>query len=101
MRRIHLKEHQTVAEIEKRYGTAGEGIERSQWQIIWLLANGRESEAVREATGYSLPWIRTIARGYNAEGADGIGGQRHHNPGRRGALNTRQQQQLQKLITDG
>ncbi len=101
MRRIHLKEHQTVAEIEKRYRTAVEGIERSQWQIIWLLANGKGSAAVREATGYSLPWIRTVARRYNAEGADGIGDQRHHNPGRRGALNTRQDQQLKKLVTDG
>ena len=54
---------------------------RSQWQIVWLLALGEPSERVAAVTGYSLTWIRTVARRYNAEGAAGIGDRRHANRG--------------------
>ena len=69
MRKIHLAEHLTVAEIEKRYRSASDGVGRSQWQIIWLLAQGKTSSEIEAVTDYSLTWIGTIARRYNAEGA--------------------------------
>ncbi|NEO17203.1 MULTISPECIES: hypothetical protein [unclassified Moorena] len=30
-----------------------DAVERSQYQILWLLAKGKQTEEVREATGYS------------------------------------------------
>jgi transposase len=96
-----MAEHLSVEEIEKRYRSASEGVERSQWQIIWLLSQGKTSGAVETATGYSLTWIRNIAGRYNREGADGIGDRRHHNPGRAGNLTVQQDQALRTAFEAG
>jgi transposase len=98
MRRIKLETHLSTAEIEQHYRAAQDGVARSQWQIVWLLAQGRGSREVQAVTGYSLDWIRAIARRYNAEGAAGIGDRRHRNPGRPGPLSTRQQQALKAVL---
>src|SRR5258708_8868647 len=90
-----MVEHLSVEEIEKRYRRANEGVERSQWQIIWLLTAGKTSREVEVATGYCLMWIREIAGQYNREGAEGIGDRRHSNHGRVGSLSAAQDQALQ------
>jgi transposase len=64
-------------ELEQRYRAAGDPVARSQWQIVWLLALGEPSERVAAVTGYSLTWVRTVARRYHADGAAGIGDRRH------------------------
>lgn len=96
MRTIKLKDHLSVEEIEKRYRGASDGVARSQWQIIWLLACGKSSREIEATTGYSLTWIRTIARRYNAEGS--VGDKRHENPGRQAALSVQQQQKLRQEL---
>jgi len=98
MRKIELAKYLTVEEIECQYRHSAEGVGRSQWQIIWLLAQGRSTQAIRDVTGYSLPWIRTLARRYNAEGVAGIGDKRHANRGRQAALTNAQQRQLRSLL---
>lgn len=99
MRRIQLEPHLTVEAIEEQYRKARDGVARSQWQIIWLLAQGKDSRAVQAVTGYSLGWIRAVARRYNAEGASGLGDQRHQNPGRPSPLSPSQQQALKAELT--
>jgi transposase len=101
MRRIRIDGELSVEELETRYRAAKAGAERSQWQIIWLLAQGKPSEEVQAVTGYSLDWIRTLARRYNAAGAAGIGDRRHQNPGRGSALKASQQAALKQAIMDG
>jgi hypothetical protein len=49
-------------ELEQRYRRAEDPVARSQWQIVWLLAGGASSAAVARSTGYSVNWIREIAR---------------------------------------
>jgi transposase len=66
-----------------------------------LLAQGKSTAEVEAVTGYSLTWIRTIARRYNAHGAQGIGDRRHRNPGKTGLLNPSQQRALAKVVEDG
>ncbi|NES80256.1 MAG: hypothetical protein F6K10_01520 [Moorea sp. SIO2B7] len=61
-KRLTIAEHLREEEIEQHYRGSTERLERSQWQIIWLLKKGKKSEEVAEVTGYSLPWIREIAR---------------------------------------
>lgn len=89
-----MAQHLNVEEIEKRYRNADQGVERSQWQIVWLLVEGKTTREVEAATGYSLTWIREIAARYNREGAKGIGDRRHHNPGRAGNLTAQQDKAL-------
>ena len=71
-RRIKLTVKLSVDELERRYRGAREGMERSHWQIIWLLAQGHPAYQVAQMTGYSAYWIGQIARRYNAEGEEGL-----------------------------
>ena len=91
---ITVKPHLSVEAVETRYRQAKDPVERSQWQIIWLLAQGKTTKAIREVTGYCLAWIRTIAHRYNQEGPGGIGDRRHGNPGGSFLLSAQLQAQL-------
>jgi transposase len=71
-RRIKLTTTLSVAELEQRYRGASEGMERSHWQIIWLLKQGHPAYEVAQMTGYSAYWIGQIARRFNDEGAEGL-----------------------------
>jgi transposase len=97
-KRLSIGTHLTTEELEQRYRAARDGVARSQWQIIWLLAGGATSQEVGEVTGYSLPWIREIAKRYNTHGADGIGDGRHRNPGHAPLLSAEQQAALVQAL---
>lgn len=72
---------------------------RSHWQVIWLLAQGRPSAQVAAVSGYTVNWIRTIARRYNQRGAAGLEDRRHHNPGATGLLSPAQRAGLAAALT--
>ena len=50
-KRIKITPHLSTDELEKRYRQATNAIERSRYQIIWLLAQGRSTKEVAEVTG--------------------------------------------------
>jgi transposase len=99
-KRITLATHLSCAELEHRYRQADDAVERSQYQILWLLSKGNTTEQVAEVTGYSLRWIRVIANRYNHEGVSAVGDQRHHNPGAQPLLNEMQEAQLLQAIAE-
>ena len=80
-KRIELSPHATTEELEHRYKKAKDPVERSHFQIVWLLSEGKGTEEVSEVSGYSPGWVRKIARRYNEQGVQGLGDRRHHNPG--------------------
>src|SRR5258708_2532887 len=98
MRRIKLATHLSEEEIEAHYRGASDGVGRSQWHIVWLLAQGKPSREVAAVTGYGLDWIRALARRYNAKGPSGIGDGRHNKSGRPSPLNAVQQQRLKQEL---
>jgi|SRR5579864_3524759 len=98
MRRIQLKSELRVEEIEQHYRNARDGVSRSQWQIIWLLAQGKRSEEIEAISGYSVKWIRILAGRYNREGAEGIGDKRAGHSGRKAELRVKQQIRLKALV---
>ena len=100
MRRIKIAGHLSIEMLEERYRESADGIARSHWQIVWLLAKGQRSEAVAQVTGYSVKWIRLLAQRYNAEGEAAVGHQRHHNSGAHGKLNRTQKQQLSAWLSE-
>jgi transposase len=85
-------------ELEQCYRQASDPVARSQWQIVWLLAQGQPSERVVETTGYSLTWVRTVARRYNADGTKGIGDRRHANRGGPRLLTSEQHAALDQAL---
>ena len=100
-KRITVKPHQNSEDIEARYRKAKDPMERSHWQIIWLLAQGKTTGEITEVTGYCASWIRTIAHRYNNEGPAGLGDRRHDNPGGTFILSAEQQEQLEQDLDAG
>ena len=94
MRRLAIPPHLALDELERRYRRAPEPVARSQWRMVWLLSGGAPTAEVARVTGYSVTWVREIARRYREEGPAGIGARRHGNPGAAPLLDAAQQEEL-------
>ena len=88
--------------MEDRYRKAHDPVERSHYQILWLISEGNTTSQVMEVTGYSRGWIQQLARRYNAYGPKALGDHRHHNPGakERALLSADQQEELREALTN-
>ena len=84
-RHIKLTTQLSVDDLEQRYRRTTEGMERSHWQLLWLLAQGHRAYQVAQMTGYSAYWIGQVARRFNEEGEEGLLNHRRraHRPARR------------------
>jgi hypothetical protein len=67
----------TVDDLERRYRAAKEPHERSWWQILWLLAQGRTATELAGVTSYSAYWIGQLAKRYNERGPAGMHNRKH------------------------
>lgn len=97
-KRIKIEPHLTVEELGMRYRSATDPTEKTHYQIVWLLAQGRHSEDVAEITGYSRSWIYELIWGYNRVGPETLGDQRHKHPGAEPLLSAQQQQELKEVL---
>jgi len=97
---IKLQPHLTTEELERRYRAAHQPVERSHYQIIWLLSTGKTTSEVLAATGYSRGWVQALARRYNRGGPAALGDQRCRNPGgaARALLDETGQQELRDAL---
>lgn len=95
---ITITPHLPIEELERRYRQAKDPVERSHYQIIWLLAQGKPTEEVAAVTGYSRIWIYELVRGYNHVGAAMLGDLRHQNPGATPKLDQVQQANLLQAL---
>jgi len=93
-RRIAIRPHLAVSELEQRYRKATDSVAGRHWQIVWLLAQGWTGQRVAASTGYSPRWIGQLAQRYNAAGPAGLGDHRHQNPGSARVLSAAQETQL-------
>jgi len=97
-RRILLQPHLNLEQLGIQYRKAKDPVERSHWQIIWLLARGKATQEVAATMGYSPEWIRQVARRYNELGPAGLGDRRHHNPGGDRLLSEQQLAELEAAL---
>jgi transposase len=104
-KRRQIAPHLNIDELGRRYRRASDPVERSHYQILWLIARGQSAAEVAQVTGYSLPWLRTIVRRYNQAGVTTLIDRRHQHPGGRLLLTSVQQatlvQALQGPAPDG
>lgn len=96
--RLVLPPHLPVAELDARYRGARDPVTRSHYQIVWLLAGGEPTATVARVTGYSVKWVREVARRYRADGPAGLGDRRHGNPGGPPLLSPAQQEELRVAL---
>jgi transposase len=99
-RHIHLRPHLTDHELQERYRSAHDPVERSRWHFLWLLARGLTATAIAQVTGYSAYWVGQIARRYNVAGPDAIRDQRRHARGGQGLLTQEQQRALRAALAE-
>jgi transposase len=93
-KRTTVADHLELDELETRYRQAHDPVERSHFQIVWLLAHGKTRAEVAAVTGYSERWLGEIVRRYNQEGPEALGDRRHANPGGQPILDDAQQERL-------
>src|SRR5919199_5807268 len=79
--RFAVAAHLSADELSQRYRLARDPVERSYWQMIWLLVSGRPLGEVAAVTGYSTRWIREVVRSDNADGESAVADRRHANAG--------------------
>jgi transposase len=95
---VTITSHLSVDELANRYRKATDPIERSHFQIVWLLAQGKRVSEVAAATGYCANWIRILARRYNQGGPQALGDQRQHNKGAFPLLSQELQDNLRQAL---
>ena len=99
---LKLQPHLAKEELEDRYREARDPVERSHYQILWLISEGKTTRQVMEATGYSRGWIQQLAHRYNQEGPKALGDRRHQNPGarERALLTVEQREELAEALKE-
>lgn len=95
-----LPAHLSTTEITRRYRTCADGVEKTHWQIIWLLDQGQHIPAVATQLGLTETWVRTIVHRYIDDGADGLTDQRRTNPGAKPLVNAEVRAELRQRLAD-
>ena len=85
-RTLAIEQHLAESELAARYRQTRDPREKTHWQVLWLLSQGRTTAEVAHRCGYHVQWVRRLVHRYNAHGADGLHDQRHSNPGHRPLL---------------
>ena len=98
MARLAVAGHLSLDEMGRRYRRARDPVARGQWQIVWLVAQGRLAREVAATTSYSTKWVGAIVRRYTADGPAGVGDRRHANPGGTPALSPEQRAELNAAL---
>jgi hypothetical protein len=78
---LPLAPHRPDEDLEHRYRQRRDPVERTHWQMLWLVAQGHTCPAVATLLGYSEEWVRTMVHRDNRDGPTGIIDRRHGNPG--------------------
>ena len=97
-RQTTIKPYLELKELETNYRKATDPVERSQWQIIWLLAQNHKVNEVVTVTGYSPGWIRELARRFNRDGQQAVGDKRHNGVGATPLLSAELQGELAEAV---
>ncbi len=99
-KRISVAKHLTIEQLEQHYRQARDGVESRQYQIIWLLAQGKKTLEVEEITGYSRTWMYALVKRYNEFGIEGLGDRRNQNPGTKPLIDDVEQAQLWQALQE-
>jgi transposase len=98
-RHLELAAHLSADDVERRYRTAKQAVERTWWQIVWLVSRGQTATAIARSTGFSRGWIGQVIKRYNALGPEGLHDRRQtHSRRQAPALSAEQQAELLAMV---
>jgi len=95
--RLPIVPHLTTDEIARRYRACRSGVEKTHWQILWLLTRSATPPTPAEVAaqvGLTPAWVRTVLRRWNAQGPAGLADRRVASNGGRPKLSAEQQAAL-------
>lgn len=99
-RRISIESYLSIEELENRYRQSKNAIQKTHYQVSWLLATGKTTAEVSSITGYGLSWIYELVRSYKRYGSEMLGDRRKNNSGAEPLLNDVQLAQLWQALQD-
>lgn len=97
-KRVEVKTEETAEALRERYRKTKDPVERTHWQILWLMKEGKSPREVAELVGYSAAWVREMVRRWNSAGAQGITDHRRALPGAKPLLSAEQQAELAQAL---
>jgi transposase len=97
-KRVIVQTELATEELHSRYRNATNAVERTHWQILWLMKEGHTPDEIASVLAYTARWVRTIVQRWNAEGEPGIRDQRRTQPGAPCLLPASQQQELDHAL---
>ena len=74
-----IKLHMSSEELEARYESASDPIEKSHFHAVWLLSLGYAVNEVAELLSFSTRWVHQLIKRYNEGGPERLGDQRAQN----------------------
>lgn len=94
-KRLELEKHLSAERLKERMRRCKDSREARRWQVLWRLNQGGSSAEAAESCGYSVQWVRKVARRYNQHGPEAMAdGHRRHPGGARPLLNPEEQTEL-------
>ena len=95
--RLPIAPHLCPDEIARRYRACHGGVEKTHWQILWLLTRAGTPPPPAEVAaqvGLTPAWVRAVLKRGNAEGPDGLADRRAAKNGGSPKLSTEPQAAL-------
>src|SRR3954452_7782742 len=92
--RLPIVLHLSPEQIYRGYRACRSGVEKTHWQLLWLLTRAERPLAPAQAAaqvGLSAVWARALIKRWNVAGPAGLGDRRAGTNGGRGKLTTDQQ----------
>lgn len=83
--------------IARPYRSCRQGLEKTHWQILWLLTRPDDPLTPAQAAahvGLTPSWVRTLLKRYNAQGPQGLADRRAMTSGGRSKLTPERQAEL-------
>lgn len=93
-RRTKLEPHLTPEELKERFRTSKDRSERSHFQALWLISQGKTQAETAQLVGFCERWVHTLVKRYNAEGPAAMRDRRHEHAGAARALDAKGEQAL-------
>ncbi len=95
--RLPIAPHLAPEEIAHRYRTCRSGLEKTHWQVLWLLTRPDaplSPAQAAEQVGLTAGWARSLLKRWNAEGPGGLADRRAVKNGGKPKLTAEQRAEL-------